>query len=210
MYSAVFICIQLYSYVFSCIHMYSYITPQYLSPLNICGGKTCLCPSFFFACSRMKSLASSMPGAEMSTVSSWMPKLSSIINILAWCVTICKAKKVKKNHWCLMMQRFCLGYFPDTFQEAGRNCRPFWLTRLEKKKKKFKATTLFLEKMMLVHADIACLIKFACTVDFFHILCMFFFAFVLASIIIFIIEQIFDPLQNWGLELNPTLCFVLH
>ena len=66
------------------------ITPQYLSPLKICGGKTFLSPSFFLPFDLMKSLASSIPGAVISTTSTSMPRPSRIIKILPWCVTIWK------------------------------------------------------------------------------------------------------------------------
>ena len=64
------------------------LTPQYLSPLNICGGKTCLWLSFFLPFVRINSFASSIAAPAISTTSNSMCKLSRIIIILCWCVTI--------------------------------------------------------------------------------------------------------------------------
>jgi len=80
------------------------ITPQYLSPLKICGGKTFLSPSFFLPFDLMKSLASSIPGAVISTTSTSMPRPSRIIKILPWCVTIWK-KGGKFKIWFLQKKR---------------------------------------------------------------------------------------------------------
>ena len=49
----------------------SRLTPQYFSPLNIWGGRACLCPSFFLALALITSLWSSMPGAVQDKVSTW-------------------------------------------------------------------------------------------------------------------------------------------
>ena len=66
----------------------SWLTPQYFSLLKICGGRAWRCPSFFLALARIKSRCSSIPGAEISTTSTNIPRLFRIIRIRCWLFVI--------------------------------------------------------------------------------------------------------------------------
>ncbi len=76
---------------------FAFRTPQYLSPLKICGGRTFLCPSFFFPFDLMISFCLSIPGAAMSTGSNSIDRLFRIMKMRCWCVTIWKCMKNVRN-----------------------------------------------------------------------------------------------------------------